>query len=579
MRHFEQLEPRCLLTLLGTPGDDVFSAGSGWAVLNGVEYQDVDSFDGLGGTDTASLYDSPGDDLFVARPGGAEFGSIRVTNVEVIHGYSRGGNDIARLYDSPGDDTLVTKSWAKLFGEGFFLRAKGFGIVEAFASGGTDVASLNDSSGDDVVEMKPGDVTLFGAGSKRAVAFDFVHAYGRYGGDDIAYLYGDRATVRDIYTRMFGDGFVNRAKLFEEVVVAERLHVPVEGPTIIVNDTRVLRRSIEIGSGTTLTGGTLTRPDRIQTTISWAREGATRLSATNTIGYRVGDELGLFAYGSTPEWVIVADLGPDWVEIEKPLTKTYTDAVLVNYFPLIRAVGTDITIEGLTLDGNHDLSTRQWQISGGGLIHMEATHSVIRDVTVVDAFSAGIVLRGGSDNRIENVVVLRSRGHGIFLDEEVDTIVIDSVASYNGYQVDKVLGDGILVNGGAGHLIENNVTNWNARYGLHPAGLLTVGGVWQNNVANHNYSNGFHFCWNNYGIMVRGNTLNYNKSGVGGLGLGGEWGDRFNTVTGNEVEGNRRFGIETNGGGDNVITDNDLRGNRLGGILLVGNHFVSGNLE
>jgi hypothetical protein len=573
-----------LTTLLGTPGDDVFSAGPGWAKLNGVEYQANEvTFDGLGGYDTASLYDSPGDDLFIARPGEAELGGIKVINCEVIHGYSRGGNDTARLYDSPGDDTLVTKSWAKLFGDGFFLRAKGFEKVEAFASDGMDIASLNDSAGNDVVDMQPGDVTLFGEGSKRAVAFDYVHAYGRYGGNDVAYLTGDRATVRDTYARMFGDGFVNRAKLFEEVIVTERVNALVVGETITLTGTQTLRRPIEIGSGTTLTGGTLTRPDRVQKDlVNMALEGVTRLFVTDTIGYQVGDELGLFAYGATAEWVVVANLGSDWIEIENPLAGSFNPvdgAAVVNYFPLIRATGTNITIEGITLDGNHDLTTRQWQIVGGGLIHMEASHSVIRDVVVMDSFSAGIVLRGGHHNLLDGNVVMRSRGHGIFLDQEISTTVRFCTSSYSGYQVGKVLGDGILVNGGAHHLIENNDTNYNARYGLHPAGGLTQGGLWQNNIANHNGSNGFHFCWNNYNIVVSGNTLNFNKSGVGGLGLGGEWGDRFNLITNNTMFGNRRYGIETNGGGDNYISYNDLRGNGLGGILLVGTHIVNRNLE
>ncbi len=87
-QRFEQLEPRNLLALiLGTPGDDVFSAGPGWAMLNGTEYQGAEvSFDGQDGKDTARLFDSAGDDVFTARPGSAEMGGIRVTNCEVIHG-------------------------------------------------------------------------------------------------------------------------------------------------------------------------------------------------------------------------------------------------------------------------------------------------------------------------------------------------------------------------------------------------------------------------------------------------------------------------------------------------------------
>lgn len=162
-------------------------------------------------------------------------------------------------------------------------------------------------------------------------------------------------------------------------------------------------------------------------------------------------------------------------------------------------------------------------------------------------------------------------------DQEIDTRVEYTTPSYNG---DRGNGDGILVNGGADHLIRNNLAQHNERYGLHPAGELTRGGVWRDNNASENGSNGFHFCWNNFDILVTGNTLNNNgRSGVGGLGRGGEYADRFNIATSNTATGNWRYGIEMNGGRDNVITFNDVRDNRRGGILLIGNHTVSDNLE
>lgn len=594
LRRLEQLEPRCLLslTLFGTSGDDVFDAGPGWAKLNGVEYQaDEIIFDGLGGNDVAQLFDSPGDDVFVARPNEAQMGGIQVTNCEEIHGYAKaGGNDVAQLYDSSGNDVFVTKTdWGKLYGDGFYLRAKFFETVEGYASEGIDVASLNDSAGDDLAHMRPGDVTIFGPeqGTKRAQAFDYVHAYARYGGHDVAHLYGERYTARGNYCRMFGEGYVNRAKLFEDVLAnRERINAPtyepVAGETITLVGIHILRRPIEIGSGTTLTGdATLTRPDRVQAAFTQAAQaGDTTIHVTSTTGFQVGDEL-LLSHGGENPRVIVAGLGPDWITFETPLARSYDladGAVVVNYFPLIRAVGTNITIDGLTLDGNHDLSTQQWQLGGGGLIHMEATNSVIRNLTVVDAFSHGIVLLGGRDNLIENTTVLRSRGHGINLEKEIDTTVRFSTSSYSGYRITRAMGDGILVNGGANHLIENNTTNFNQRYGMHPAGILTTGGVWQNNSASGNRRNGFHFCYNNFDLLVVGNTLYRNRSGIAGFGLGGEWGDRFNVVTGNHASGNWRYGIETNGGGDNEITDNYVVGNGWGGILVVGDHFVSENV-
>ena len=585
---YEPLEQRNMLsTLIGTPGDDVFSAGPGWATLNGIDYIGDFDFDGGAGHDVASLYDSPGDDVFVARPGSATLGNIDVANCETIHGYAKaGGNDVARLADSDGDDIFIGKvTWGKLYGEGFFLRAKFFETIEVEASLGEDTGNIYDSEADDVVTMQPGDVTLFGPSYSQTLrAFDYVHAYAKGGGYDTAHLYGDWYTGRSDYTRMFGEGTVNRAKFFDEVMAnRERVNAPVyevvSGETTILVGTHILRRSIELGSGDTLTGGVLQRGETVQKNLYQdAQEGVIRLSVADTSGYQLGDELTVLAYQTGTECVIVSNLGSDWIEIENPLSRTYTvanGAAVVNYFPLVRAVGTGITIEGLTIDGNRDPAVLQWQIIGGGLIHMEATNSVIRGVTVTNSPSTGILLKGGRDNLITQSVVTNSYGHGILLDQEIDTVVEWSMMSYNG---DRGNGDGILVNGGAGHLIQNNFAQYNERYGLHPAGELTRGGVWQNNVSSGNGSDGFRFCYSNFDILVQNNVLNDNgQSGVGGFGLGGEYADRFNIVTGNTITGNWKFGVQMNGGRDNIITFNDVRGNRLGGIFLVGNHTVFGN--
>jgi len=588
---FEPLEPRLLLaTLLGTPGDDVFAAGPGWADLNGTMYEGDFDFDGGAGHDVASLYDSPGDDVFVARPGSATLGNISVTNCETIHGYAKaGGNDVARLEGSPGDDHGVGKvEWFKLFGDEFYLRAKYFEVVFADAGEGNDLGEIYDSEADDVVTMQPGDVTLFGPGfSQTLEAFDYVHAYAKEGGHDAAHLYGDRYTGRETYTRAFGGGTVNRAKLFEEMSAnRERVNAPVyeavPGTTTTLVGTHILRRSIELGSGDTLTGDAiLRRGATVQKNLTQdAQEGVIRLSVADTTGYSLGDELTVLAYSTGVECVIVSNLGSDWIEIENPLSRTYTTAngaAVVNYFPLVRAIGSGITIEGLTLDGNRDPAVLQWQIIGGGLIHMETTNSVVDGVTVVNSPSTGIFMIGGRDNLITQSVVTNNFGHGVILDREIDTTVEFTTMSYNGGRGN---GDGILVNGGARHLIQNNITQYNGRYGLHPAGELTRGGIWQGNVSSGNVSNGFHFCYNNFDILVTGNVLvNNGRSGIGGFGVGGVYADRFNIVTGNTITGNWKYGVQMNGGSDNIITFNDVRGNRLGGIFLVGDHTVVGNIE
>lgn len=587
--NFERLEQRNMLaTLIGTPGDDVFRAGPGWATLNGTDYVGDYDFDGGAGKDIASLYDTPGDDVFTVRPGAATLGNLSVVNCEIIHGYAKaGGNDTALMTGSMGEDWGIGKvTIAKLVGVGSYLRAKFFETVEMDGGGGGDWGKVYDSADNDVVIMEPGDVTLFGPEfSQRLQAFDFVHAYAKGGGYDTAHLYGDRYTGRETYCRAFGDGTVNRAKLFEEVMAnRERVNAPVytsvAGTTTTLTGTHVLRRSIELGDGDTLVGDALLR--RGETTqknlAQDAQEGVVRISVADTTGYRLGDELSVIAYKTGSECVIVVDLGPDWIEIESPLTQAYTVAnyaAVVNYFPLVRAIGSGITIEGLTIDGNRDPDVQQWQIIGGGLIHMEATNSVIREVTVVNSPATGILLADGRDNLITHCYVGSNFGHGVFLDNEIDIVVEWNTMSYNG---DRRNGDGILVNGGAGHHVYRNLARHNERYGLHPAGELTRGGVWELNDASENGSDGFRFCYNNFDLLVQDNTLNNNgRSGVGGFGKGGEYADRFNNVTNCVASGNRRYGIEMNGGSDNIITFNDVRGNRLGGILFVGNHTVSDN--
>ena len=591
MMNFQQLEQRNMLaTLIGTPGDDVFAAGPGWANLNGTAYVGDYDFDGGAGRDIASLYDTPGDDVFTVSPGAATLGRVSVENCEIIHGYAKaGGDDTALMTGTTGEDWGIGKvTYAKLVGVGSYLRAKFFETVEMEGGGGDDWGKLYDSVGDDVAILRPGDATLFGpVHSQTLRAFDYVHTYAKRGGYDTAHLYGAKYSDGDNWSRAFGEGTVNRAKFFEEVSAGrERVNAPaydeVVGETTTLTGTHVLRRSIELGSGDRLDGdATLTRGNTVQKNLAQdAQEGVIRLSVPNTSGYRLGDELTVLAYKTGGESVIVANLGPDWIEVENPLSRTYTvanGAAVVNYFPLVRAVGTGITIEGLTIDGNRDPAVLQWQIIGGGMIHMEASNSVIRDVIVVNSPSTGILMAGGRDNLVAYCIVSDSYGHGFILDQEIDTTIEHTISSFNGGRGN---GDGILVNGGAGHLIHNNLTRFNERYGLHPAGELTRGGVWRDNISSSNGSNGFHFCWNNFDILVTGNTFNHNgRSGVGGFGRGGEYGDRFNVVTGNTATGNRKFGIETNGGRDNIITFNDVRGNRLGGVLVVGNHIVEGNLE
>jgi parallel beta-helix repeat protein len=262
---------------------------------------------------------------------------------------------------------------------------------------------------------------------------------------------------------------------------------------------------------------------------------------------------------------------------------------VVNYCPLIRTawdyegvVTSDVVVEDMVLDGNLDESTEAWRIGAPSLLHLEgAVDAILRNVTVQNANAGGILLIGGHDNLIENVTVEKVRGHGIFTFEEADTVISSATVRQAGYATSGVSGDGIFVVGSSDVIVENSLVEGCLRHGLHPGGDLNRGGVWINNVSRDNGSNGFHFCWDNFDIIVTNNVLENNgRYGVGGLGLGGEFGDYFNTVSDNLIRGNAREGIQVNGGSYNTITGNTIVDNsqvRLGsysGILLANSTYV-----
>ena len=232
---FDGLAGSDTATLNGTTRSDTATIRVGSADLSGPGYrvrtQDVQNVtvNGAGGSDTAMLYDSPGDDTFratfqEARLVGTGF-QHRVTGFETVHAYATaGGNDTAELFDSPGDDTFVaTPTFGKLFGDGFFRRAKFFDTVHAYATQrGNDVARLYGSNGNDVFVATPIYGKLSGTGYlQRAKFFDQVTAWGGSGGNDKA-LFHD-SPGNDVFTAypnratLAGEGFTNRARAFDVV--------------------------------------------------------------------------------------------------------------------------------------------------------------------------------------------------------------------------------------------------------------------------------------------------------------------------------------------------------------------------
>ena len=600
--------------LIDSPGDDTFisrpteSALFGDGFTNRAAYFDqVHAYARRGGYDMAYLHDSPGDDVFIGKPvWGKMIGDgfyNRAKFFDVVHAYADdAGRDAAYLYDSAADDSFVGRpDYSRLEGPNFVLRAGSFESVYATSrAGGSDSALLVDSEGADRLEADANWVQLTESESSRlyrATAFEDVRV--RFSDD------GNTVDVTPSAASLLvieepGDPAVVRANDFfdagsptqgiQDAIDA----LPAEGGIVVIEaGTWTLRQSLVLRDNVTLRGAggetVLTRGSQLEARLtSPAAAGDTFVEVDSVEGFQVGDELGLFAYGQGVAHPIIARIEPGRITFTEPLTgddrfDPADSAALVNYFAFVRAGWTnddtpvqDVRVENLTFDGNLDETTQQWRIVAPGLINLvNVSDAVVRDSTFRMAFGAAVSLQDGHDNLIDNVQVDKSRGHGIYLGNETDLILRNSMINEAGYHARGKSGDGILVDGGFDVVIEGNTTENNLRYGLHPGGELLRGGRWSDNVSRRNGSNGFHFCWDNFDVRVEGNRLYDNgRSGIGGLGLGGPFGDRFNVITDNEIFNNQRWGIEINGGSDNIISDNLIYNNsqkgdgRYSGILL-----------
>ena len=185
--------------------------------------------DGQGGADVVNLYGSSGNDTFVAGPTAAVLSGSGYTNTAhncaAVYGFALTGSDTAQLSDSSGNDRFTSyPAYANLQGTGFFIRAVGFDSVTATASaGGSDVAVLNDSTGDDTFVGRPGDSTLSGTGfSYRAVNFRAVQAIASSGNDQ-ATLEGstgnDSLRIDPGQAYLYGSGYSLCTKGFDAVAI------------------------------------------------------------------------------------------------------------------------------------------------------------------------------------------------------------------------------------------------------------------------------------------------------------------------------------------------------------------------
>ncbi len=606
--------------LVDSDGDDTFYATPTQSTLFGagylhrvVEFDWVHAYARNGGNDIANLHDSAGDDRYVATD---TFGKligddflIRAKFFESVYAYAdSGGYDTAQLNGTSGDDTFEsrsTHSWLR--GDGYEHRVGAFDYVFAKASEGQDEALIYDSDGVDSVVGENRSVTLTESETgvvRQALGFDTVTTRVSQETDQVAVTDDPDMDLRiqqaGEETIVYAADFLDATSPtwgFQDAIDS----LPEEGGVVVLPEgTFTLRQGLVLPDGVTLRGAgedtVLVRTDHVETLLTvTASTGATFVEVESTDEFQVGDDIAILAYGQSEvanHTIVGIESGRIYLDEPIAVSATYAPeatASVVSYFPLVRTaweyegiVTADIVVEDLVLDGNLDESTEAWRIGAPYLLHLEgAVDAVVRNVTVRNANTGGIYVSGGHDNRIEDTTVEKVRGHGIYVYLEADTVISSMTVSQAGYAENGVSGDGIFVVGSSDVRVENSLVEDCLRHGLHPGGDLNRGGVWINNVSRDNGGNGYHFCWDNFDILVTGNVLENNGGyGVGGLGLGGDFGDCFNTVADNTIRGNGRAGIQVNGGSDNTITGNTIVDNsqietgRYSGILLANSTFV-----
>lgn len=302
---------------------------------------------------------------------------------------------------------------------------------------------------------------------------------------------------------------------------------PSGGVVMIPPGTFVLRRAIVLRSHVTVRGAgpttILTRGKQAAAKlVKPARKGESAVEVESTDGFRPGDEVAVLddrMRGWYMAHGLVQAVEPRRLVFAAPIESGHevglfdpkAGGVAVNFFPFFCASRmhsanpvVDVGVLDLTLDGNLKENPGPWSCFTLSAIHFaNVSDAVVRHVTVRGSVGDGIGVQGGADCRVESCLVEHCRGQG-----------------------------------------------------LHP-GTALRGGVFANNIARHNGGDGLYFCWQVVGLTVTGNVLHDNGgSGIGGLGEGGEGGDRFNVVANNVCQRNGRWGIQAVRGRNNLLANN-----------------------
>ena len=208
--------------------------GAGWKVtVAGVVSTELV---GDGGLDSVQMYDSVGDDHYESAPGLTTLSGpgylMSAADFTVCHGYGKaGGTDTAAIHGAEGE-RVKFKSYpdvgmGKLYGGGFFSRAKFFETMEVMSHGENSLARLFDTQGDDTCSVQMDESSMVSPGFVVTVyGFTQFAAYSLEGGYDTATIVDspldDEVRFRGHKVQMYdpttnGDVYNLAVRAFDEV--------------------------------------------------------------------------------------------------------------------------------------------------------------------------------------------------------------------------------------------------------------------------------------------------------------------------------------------------------------------------
>ncbi|MGB9689974.1 Ig-like domain-containing protein, partial [Thermogutta sp.] len=228
-------------TFTGTIGTDAFVARPDYSTMtlfDGTFYRakgfsEVEILAPAGNESWIKFVDGSGNDTFVANPTVATLSGpgyrITARQVAYVHAYARyGGVDTANLTGSEFDDRVVIDdTFVKVFGEGYFIRAKDFEVATVDTLTGNDSIKILDTPGDDNLVAEPGQLTYRTRKQEfRVQNVDTMDIRSTRGGTDTAALYdspyNDTLTAQPNLTTLTGEGYSITVRAFDYVLAYSR---------------------------------------------------------------------------------------------------------------------------------------------------------------------------------------------------------------------------------------------------------------------------------------------------------------------------------------------------------------------